>query len=102
MAERDENGRFAPGWEGGPGRPKNGESLTDVLRTVCDMEELAEKLKEKALGGDVVALKYIFDRWDGKPVETQRVSVEEVPTVVGFYPDDYEETAEGDTAANKE
>ena len=65
--KRDENGRFAPGNEGGPGAPRKGESLTDVLRSKLDKEEVAEKLIAMAMNGDFPALRYIFDRIDGTP-----------------------------------
>ena len=85
MAERDENGRFAPGWKGGPGRPRDADSLTNVLKTVVDREALATILYERAMAGDVTALKYIFDRWDGKPIETIDNNIFEAPEVVTIH-----------------
>lgn len=65
------------------GRPKKGMSMTEILNTYgeqkkikingveTDMKEaVAVKLYELALKGDVSALKYIYDRIDGKPKET--------------------------------
>ena len=61
------------------GRPKKGQALTDILNSVLDFDHrsgktkrqvIAEKLVELALKGDMAALKYIFDRCDGRPRET--------------------------------
>ena len=71
------------------GRPKKGQSLTDILNWALDQKRkitdektgnekaillrhlLAEKLIKKAVDdGDVPAMKYIYDRLDGRPKET--------------------------------
>jgi len=61
------------------GRPKKGAALTDILNNKLDLvhksgklkrEAIAEKLIEAALNGDLAALKYVFDRIDGRPKET--------------------------------
>ena len=62
------------------GRPKVGKTLTEVLRRYgnespdgSDMarkELLARELWEIALAGDITAIKYIYDRVDGKPTES--------------------------------
>jgi hypothetical protein len=71
------------------GRPKKGQAMTDILnwaldqkRAIKDGEDggekmilirqaLADKLISKALDdGDVTALRYIYDRIDGRPKET--------------------------------
>ena len=61
------------------GRPKKGTALTDILNMKLDeksesgklrREIVAEKIIELAICGDVAALKYIFDRTDGKPKES--------------------------------
>ena len=83
MADRDNNGRFLPGWKGGPGRPPKGAALTDILRDKVDKEAIAERLIELAMKrGDITALKYIYDRIDGKPVETVNQTVLNLPEVV--------------------
>ena len=60
------------------GRPKKGTALTDILNYKLDLihkssklkrEAIAEKLIEMALNGDIAALKYVFDRVDGRPKE---------------------------------
>lgn len=76
--------KFAPGQSGNPrGRPRKGSSLTEFLRWSASQivseedrrtkaQAAAEAAFAAALGGDVAALKLIFDRLDGKvpePVE---------------------------------
>jgi hypothetical protein len=75
------------------GRPKKGQTLTDILDWTLDQKRkikngetgeekslllrqmLAQRLVDKALDeGDVPAIKYIFDRLDGRPKETVEVS----------------------------
>jgi hypothetical protein len=75
------------------GRPKRGECLTDILNWTLDQKRkikneetgeekslllrqmLAQKLIYKAVDeGDVPAIKYIFDRLDGRPKETIEMS----------------------------
>ena len=72
--------KFQKGRSGNPkGRPKKGESLTDILNLKLDKknesgkllrEVIADKLIMLAEGGDIVALKYLMDRCDGKPKES--------------------------------
>lgn len=78
---RDENGRFKPGQSGNPkGRPRKGQALTEILekharkrdvdfkgKRLTRQEALSQKLWALALAGDVAAIRYIFDRIDGKP-----------------------------------
>jgi len=73
---------FSKGKSGNPqGRPKKGETLTDLLREKIEVPKTAkEKLTRKeriieqlitlAEGGDLAALKYVFDRIDGRPKES--------------------------------
>lgn len=77
-------GSWRPGQSGNPkGRPKSGKRLTDVLRRVLaepakegktKADELADVLVGLAQKGDLDALKYIYDRLDGKPTESQEIS----------------------------
>jgi hypothetical protein len=92
---------FKPGQSGNPhGRPRKGKTLTDILEKelrrkqvkvrdsdgdilITGKEAAARKLLQLALSGDVGALKYIFDRIDGKPDIFQHVIDEnEIPLVV--------------------
>ena len=81
-------GGFVPGQSGNPkGRPRKNKSLTDVLTKYLRVKEedgrprnvvLAERLWQltNCVDPDVAlsAIKYIYDRSDGKPVESQQVS----------------------------
>ena len=67
------------------GRPKKGTALTDILNYKLDTadntgkmkrEAVAEKIIELAICGDVTALKYIFDRVDGKPKESIEIDAD--------------------------
>ena len=86
---------FPPGVSGNPGgRPKRGTTLTDILNAKLDKEELADLLIDKARGGDVVALKYIYDRIDGKPVETVNQTVLNLPEVIEIDTSEDDDTSE--------
>ncbi len=79
MAEvkREENGHFAKGTSGNPGgRPKSGESLTELLRHAGEQpvngkdqrsrnQALAEKIWSMAIGGDWTAINLLLNRLDG-------------------------------------
>lgn len=63
---------WKPGESGNPnGRPPKGEALTDILNSKLDKEEMVEKIIQIAIEKeDLSAIKYIFDRLDGKPKES--------------------------------
>lgn len=63
--------RWQPGQSGNPAgrKPKGTDTLTGVLREKADKRKLAERLLELAYKGDVVALRYVYDRIDGTPVQ---------------------------------
>jgi len=95
----------ASGWKKGQsgnpkGRPKKGQTMTDLLET---------ELSKKGLGGNtsftarqavvqkllrlatdeaveastrLAAIKYIFDRLDGRPEVTQKITADDAPQVV--------------------
>lgn len=61
------------------GRPKKGDSLTDILNLKLDekdasgkllREVVADRLIELAGKGDIMAIRYLMDRVDGKPKES--------------------------------
>jgi hypothetical protein len=63
--DRDEQGRFRPGWRGGPGNPfaKQVNRLrAALLRCVkpADIRAIADALVEKAKGGDVFAAREVL------------------------------------------
>jgi len=77
---------FKKGTSGNPkGRPPQAESITALLRAKLEApktlkdkrprkEKIVEKLLELAELGDIHALRYVFDRIDGKPVESMELS----------------------------
>ena len=91
MAKRDSNGRFVTGESGNPrGREKKGETMTDVLREYAERLEkykgrkmkrkrlLALSMFTRAINGDTVAAKYIYDRIDGKPLQKHEFGGESI------------------------
>lgn len=97
--------KFKPGQSGNPrGRPKKGTTLTDLLEKkgcmvdvtmtedgrevkISRREALADKMWRAALADpNGAAARYIFDRIDGRPIETVRGDPEGAPIVVHFDP----------------
>jgi hypothetical protein len=71
---RDARGRFTPGNTGGPGNPfarKVAELRKTLVNFVTedDMKHIAFVLKERAMGGDLAAIKLLFEYILGKPTE---------------------------------
>jgi hypothetical protein len=71
-AQRDGQGRFLPNNGGGPGNPfaRQVALLRKALIAAVsadDIAAIAEKLKEKALAGDLAAIKVLFGYVLGKP-----------------------------------
>jgi hypothetical protein len=69
---RDANGRFAPGWKGGPGNPharKTAKLRAALLAAVTetDLTKAAAALLAKAVKGDVIAFRELCDRVLGRP-----------------------------------
>jgi hypothetical protein len=83
------------------GRPRKGESLTDILReylSKCDkgekkakQQKFIEKLVKKALDGDFNTMKYIFDRLEGTPKQTIDSNVTTKEIIVDIEEDDSNE-----------
>jgi len=80
----DEKGRFKKGWSGGPGRPKKGETFSDLLEKHLSPDEMAQRLAHHVRCADLTALKYAIDRVYGKPIETVRQTIKEIPEFVRF------------------
>ena len=74
MANPNPTHKFKKGEINNPnGRPKKGQSLTDLLNKKLDKEKFIEELIKYA-ETDPVMKKYIFDRIDGKVVEKHELS----------------------------
>ena len=74
--ERGPDGRFQPGWGGGPGNPhvRRNAELQTAIRDAVDPRTLhgvIRKLSIKALEGDVGAAKLLLDRVCGKVRDAQ-------------------------------
>jgi len=71
---RDRCGRFAAGNPGGPGNPQARQvarlrsAMLDAV-TTKDMAEITRQLVEMAKGGNVAAIREVFSRCLGKPIE---------------------------------
>lgn len=75
---------FQSGQSGNPGGRKTEKAITDAIRmALSDTHEatgkkklrvLANKLVDKAIEGDVAAIKEVADRMEGKPVQQQILS----------------------------
>ncbi len=62
--------RFKAGQSGNPkGRPKKGQTLTDIIREKVDKVKFAESVLNKAYEGDVTAQKLVLSYLDGNPVQ---------------------------------
>lgn len=86
---------FTKGVSGNPnGRPKKGQTMTDILektlkkksvkmdgKLISGKEAAAMKLLQLAMKGEVAALKYIFDRIDGKPNQTVKFNPADMPLI---------------------
>jgi hypothetical protein len=82
---RDSHGRFAKGKKGGPGRPKLGLVLSDILReAVADpdpsnpektkFQHIVETLINNAMQGDIPSTQIILNRIYGKEIDLINIS----------------------------
>ncbi len=58
------------------GRPKKDRALLDALRDVVNPTKLAKKLWGLAMGGDLSAIRYIYDRDLGMPTQHHKVDLD--------------------------
>ena len=78
-SQRDENGRFVKGHDGGPGRPKRSTEekyLAALSRrvTIRDWEKIVDVAVARAKTGDATARTWLSDYLMGKPVQRQEVT----------------------------
>ena len=83
---RDEEGKFIAGAPGGPGRPPETPEQKAIKKATKELireytDKLAEslpliepKLIEKAVAGDIAAIKEVHDRVMGKPPQTTDIT----------------------------
>ena len=89
-AERDQHGRFRPGWCGGPGRPLG--EVTQRLREAatravpaCQVRRVMKRLLEMALDGDIQAARTLLHYLLGPPVPTDVIErIERLETSLGL------------------
>lgn len=78
--QRDEKGRFLPGWKGGPGRPpkKKEEKYIEHFKkaiTLEDWEKATRAVLAKAQDGDVGAWRVLANYIMGMPVAHAEIDV---------------------------
>lgn len=80
--------QFKPGNPGGPGRPPRERSLTALLREFAEADDkakaraVAAKAFDLALNGDLNAIRFIFDRLDGKVPDQLHVEDKKVQYIL--------------------
>jgi len=98
MAARDNGFDKRPEDINHNGRPKKEHCLTDLLKETLDKERtdtgktnkqmIIDKMFELAEKGDSIILKYLFDRVDGKPLQTIEANVRRPETDMSNLTDD--------------
>lgn len=83
MSNKNPTHKFKPGQCGNKnGRPKKGETFTDIINTTIDKDAIIRKLEQLALKGDMTAIKYICDRVEGSPTQAiKHGGMEDAPPV---------------------
>jgi hypothetical protein len=90
---------FPKGIGGNPhGRPKKGETLTDILREAGEVavkgiprrKLIADKLWKLAVKGNLKAIEMVYNRHDGTPSQMVKIGSdgESLPVVVIKYPEE--------------
>lgn len=81
-------GQFQPGQSGNPkGRPLKGHSITETIREMMDekpeiKKALGGKIFQMALGGDMTAIRTIWNYLDGMPKESHDIVAQGGFTVI--------------------
>jgi len=96
MISRDENGKFAKGNGGGPGRPKKEREL-DFYRilittvSINDWQDIIKRAISDAKKGDAPARKWLADYYAGPPVERKEITgADNQPLVIKVVYDELE------------
>ena len=76
---RDEKGRFAPGYGGGPGRPKREREveyyrIMETTVTLADWRAIIVKAVSQAKHGDSIARKWLSDYLMGTPPQRHELT----------------------------
>ena len=71
--QRDKVGRWLPGASANPKGRLPAQSLTAVLRSRADPDKLAAMLLAKAAKGDLAAIIYVYDRLEGRPMQSTEI-----------------------------
>lgn len=79
---------YAPGESGNPkGRPKKGESLTDALKLLlskrANRDEVARKVYDLAMQGNMPAMQLLWERTEGKTPDRGEHTVDIGETLAG-------------------
>lgn len=106
MADAQEGAPFPPEIARPRGRPKKGETVTDVLKEYLDTERftvkgrsvsaremLVRKMYQLAMNGSIPAITYLWERMDGKIVQTIDQHIE-AEIVIGTAPRPISDDAE--------
>lgn len=64
------------------GRPREGTTITDLLKEKLNKEEFVEKLIQFAYSGNTKALEMIYDRIDGKQKELVEHSADRLEILI--------------------
>lgn len=86
------SGQFKPGVSGNRnGRPKKGNTMTDIVRELLEQDyqdkkthkqALAEKILELSLAGDMRAIRLLWSYMDGLPSQTIETNPMDVPNSI--------------------
>ena len=85
--KRDENGRFAKGNGGGPGRPKKEREVRyyEIMQSKCTFKEwgeICQKAVDQARRGDSVARKWLTDYLVGTAPQKHEITGADGETLV--------------------
>ena len=79
---------WKPGETGNPnGRPPKGYSITETIKSMLKAKPeikraLGNKILAKALEGDTVAMKMLWQYMDGMPAQTMKIEGDEKPILI--------------------